>query len=136
MQDIEIKPRNIRFQRQVYYSAAEKKFFRAPLPGGYDVGDFGAELRALPRQFWNSGSLKYCGHMSEPKIGEFLENFDVQISAGSLSNILTNTAKSVEGEFHDLFTAGLTSTPHAADRRHLGAGQWRVLAHAHRLQSV
>jgi hypothetical protein len=32
-------------------------------------------------------SLKYCGNMSEPKIGEFLENFDVQVSAGSLSNI-------------------------------------------------
>jgi hypothetical protein len=106
VQDIEIKPRNIRFQRQVYYSAAEKKFFRAPLPGGYDAGDFGAELRALIL------SLKYCGNMSEPKIGEFLKNFDVQISAGSLSNILTNTAKSFEGEFHDLFTAGLTSTPY------------------------
>jgi len=106
VQDIEIKPHNIRFQRQVYYSAAEKKFFRAPLPGGYDAGDFGAELRALIL------SLKYCGNMSEPKIGEFLKNFDVQISAGSLSNILTNTAKSFEDEFHDLFTAGLASTPY------------------------
>ena len=104
VQDIEIKPRNIRFQRQVYYSAVEKKFFRAPLPSGYDVGDFGADLRALIL------SLKYCGNMSEPKIGEFLQNFDVQISAGSLSNILTNTALLFEDEFHDLFTAGLAST--------------------------
>ncbi len=106
VQDIEIKPRNIRFQRQVYYSAIEKKYFRAPLPAGYDVGNFGAELRALIL------SLKYCGNMSEPKIGEFLENFDVHISAGSLSNILTNTAKTFENEFHDLFTAGLASTPY------------------------
>ena len=106
VQDIEIKPRNIRFQRQVYYSAAEKKFFRAPLPAGFDRGDFGAGLRALIL------SLKYCGNMSEPKIGEFLENFDAQISAGSLSNILTNTAKSFEDEFDDLFTAGLASTPY------------------------
>ena len=30
---------------------------------------------------------QYCGNMSEPKIREFLENFDVQISAGSMSNI-------------------------------------------------
>jgi len=104
VQDIEIKPRNIRFQRQVYYSAAEKKFFHAPLPDGYDVGDFGADLRALIL------SLKYCGNMSEPKIGEFLQNFDVQISAGSLSNILTNTAPLFEDEFHDLFTADLAST--------------------------
>ena len=106
VQDIEIKPRNIRFQRHVYYSAAEKKVFRGLLPSGYDAGDFGADLRALIL------SLKYCGNMSEPKIGEFLQNFDVQISAGSLSNILTNTAQSFEDEFDDLFTAGLASTPY------------------------
>ena len=64
----------------------QKKFFRGPLPRGYDAGDFGADLRALIL------SLKYCGNMSEPKIREFLENFDVQVSAGSLSNILTNMA--------------------------------------------
>ena len=106
IQDIEIKPRNIRFERHVHYSAAEKKFFRGPLPGGCDRGDFGPGLRALIL------SLKYCGNMSEPKIGEFLENFDVQVSAGSLSNLLTHTAQSFEGEFHDLFTAGLASTPY------------------------
>ncbi len=106
VQDIEIKPRNIRFERHVHYSSAENKFFRGSLPSGYDVGDFGADLRALIL------SLKYCGNMSEPKIREFLGNFDVQISAGSVSNILTNTAKSFEDEFHDLFTAGLASTPY------------------------
>ena len=104
VQDIEIKPRNIRFKRHVYYSAVQKKFFRGPLPSGYDVGDFGANLRALIL------SLKYCGNMSEPKIGEFLENFDVQISAGSLSNILTNPTASFEQEYHDVLIAGLSST--------------------------
>ena len=106
IQDIEIKPRNIRFERHVHYSAAEKKVFRGPLPAGSNRGDFGPGLRAL------IVALKYCGNMSEPKIGEFLENFDVQVSAGSLSNILTNTAKSFEDEYHDLFTAGLASTPY------------------------
>jgi len=106
VQDIEIKPRNIRFERHVHYSAAEKKFFRGPLPSGYDMGDFGSDLRALIL------SLKYCGNMSEPKIREFLENFEVQISAGSVSNILTNTAQSFGDEFHDLFMAGLASTPY------------------------
>jgi uncharacterized small protein (DUF1192 family) len=106
VQDIEIKPRNTRFQRHVYYSAAEKKFFRGPLRYGYDTGDFGPDLRALIL------SLKYCGNMSEPKIREVLENFDVQVSAGSLSNILTNTATQFEQEYHDLLTAGLSSTPY------------------------
>ena len=104
VQDIEIKPHNIRFQRHVYYSAAAGKYFRGPLPSGYEVGDFGADLRALIL------SLKYCGNMSEPKIREFLENFDVQISAGSVSNILTNTAASFEEAYHEVLTAGLSST--------------------------
>lgn len=106
VQDIEIKPRNIRFQRHVYYSAKQNKYFRGPLPSGYDVGDFGADLRALIL------SLKYCGNMSEPKIREFLENFDVQISAGSVSNILTKTADSFAQEFDDIVIAGLSSTPY------------------------
>ena len=106
IQDIDIQPRNIRFQRHVYYSAAEQKFYRGSLPSGYGNSDFGPDLRALIL------SLKYCGNMSEPKIREFLENFDVQVSAGSLSNILTNTAAVFEQEYHDLLTAGLSSTPY------------------------
>ena len=47
-------------------------------------------------------SLKYCGNTSEPKIGEFLENFDVQVSAGSLSNILTRSANLFEQDYDDL----------------------------------
>ena len=106
VQDVVIKPRNIRFQRHVYYSAKQNEYFRGPLPSGYDVGDFGADLRALIL------SLKYCGNMSEPKIREFLENFDVQISAGSVSNILTKTADSFVQEFDDIVSAGLSSTPY------------------------
>ena len=104
VQDIVIRPHNIRFLQHVYYSAKERKYFRGPLPHGYDVGDFGADLRSLIL------SLKYCGNMSEPKIREFLENFDVEISAGSVSNILTKTADRFEQEFDDLFLAGLNST--------------------------
>jgi hypothetical protein len=106
IQDIEIQPRNTRYQRHVYYSATEKKFYRGPLPSGYGNSSFGPDLRALIL------SLKYCGNMSEAKIREFLENFDVQVSSGSLSNILTNTAAAFEQEYHDLLTAGLSSTPY------------------------
>jgi len=104
VQDIEIKPKNTRFQRHVFYSASRQKYYRGPLPAGYDHGDFSASLRAL------IVSLKYCGNMSEPKIGEFLGNFDVQVSAGSLSNILTKSAKLFEQDYDDLLIAGLSST--------------------------
>jgi len=106
VQDIEIKPRNIRFLRSVFYWPKQKKYFRGALPSGYDAGDFGADLRSLIL------SLKYCGNMSEPKIREFLENFDVQISSGSISNILTKTADSFAEEFDAIAQAGLASTPY------------------------
>ena len=106
VQDVVVKPNNILFQRHVYYSAKQDKFYRGPLPSGYDLGDFGGDLRALIL------SLKYCGNMSEPKIREFLENFDVQISSGSISNILTKTADSFSHEFDDIVHAGLSSTPY------------------------
>jgi hypothetical protein len=106
IQDIRIQPFNIRFRQHVYYSPSEKKTYRGSLPEGYGPGDFGPDLQAL------IVALKYCGNMSEPKIREFLQNFDVSISAGSLSNILTGTAESFEDEFDDLFVAGLVSTPY------------------------
>ena len=106
VQDIEIKPKNTQFQRQVFYSASQQKYYRGSLPADCDHGDFSASLRAL------IVALKYCGNMSEPKIGEFLENFDVQVSAGSLSNILTKSAKLFEQEYDDLLIAGLSSTPY------------------------
>ena len=106
VQDIEIKPKNTQFQRHVFYSASQQKYYRGSLPADCNHGDFSASLRAL------IVSLKYCGNMSEPKIGEFLENFDVQVSAGSLSNILTKSAKLFEQEYDDLLIAGLSSTPY------------------------
>jgi hypothetical protein len=104
VQDIEITPKNTQFQRQVFYSPSQQQTYRGPLPPGCDRGDFSANLRALII------ALKYCGNMSEPKIGEFLENFDVQVSSGSISNILTKSATGFEQEYHDLLLAGLSST--------------------------
>jgi len=106
VQDIEIKPKNTQFQRQVFYSASQQTYYRGPLPAGYDHGDFSASQRAL------TVSLKYCGSMSEPKIGEFLENFDVQVSSGSLSNILTKPANLFQQDYDELLIAGLSSTPY------------------------
>lgn len=106
VQDIEIKPNNTKFQRQVFYSAEQQQYYRGPLPAGCDRGDFSANLRAL------IVALKYCGNMSEPKVGEFLGNFDVQVSAGSISNILTHSASAFEQDYHDLLVAGLSSTPY------------------------
>lgn len=104
VQDIRIEARNIRFLRHVYYSPSRGEFFRGPLPAGFDVGDFGPELRSLII------ALKYCGNMSEPKIRELLDNFDVWISAGSVSNVLTATAAQFAADYQQIFLAGVGST--------------------------
>jgi hypothetical protein len=120
VQDIRIAPHNIRFVRHVYYSAEQGRFFRGPLPPGYDAGDFGPDLRSLIL------ALKYCGNMSEAKILELLENFEVQISSGSVSHVLTNTADDFAGEYRDLFVAGVSSTTyqHLDDTSARVAGQF------------
>jgi hypothetical protein len=88
----------------VYYSASQGRFLRGALPAGYDAGDFGPDLRSL------IVALKYCGNMSEPKIRELLDNFQVQISSGSASNILTGAAEAFADDYHAVFLAGLRST--------------------------
>jgi len=87
VQDIEIKPKNTKFQRQLFYSVAEQVFGRGPLSTDYEHDDISANLRALVEE------LKYGGNMSATKIGEFLENFDVQVSAEGMSNFLTRSAE-------------------------------------------
>jgi hypothetical protein len=104
VQNVVVAPHNIEFVREVYFSPSANKKFRGPLPEGCDQGDFGSDLRALII------ALKYCGNMSEPKIGEFLENFNIEVSKGSLSNILTKTADRFEPVYNGIHEAGLAST--------------------------
>ncbi len=47
VQDIKIKPRNIRFQRSVYYSSAQEKYFRGALPSGKRSVNSVPKLRAI-----------------------------------------------------------------------------------------
>jgi len=103
VQDIKIEPFNTRFRRHVYFSPSQNKVYRGPLPEGYCSGEFGSDLRSFII------SLKYSAGASEPKIRELLENFQVQISSGSISNILTNS-ELFQDDFDDLVLAGLASS--------------------------
>jgi hypothetical protein len=103
VQDLSIKPDNIRFLKEKFYSASERMSYSAPLPAGYQ-GQFGPGIRALVLvQYYSSG-------MSEPKIQEFLENFGVQISAGQISNLLTQNHGAWHHEKEAIYQAGLSSS--------------------------
>ena len=90
VQELRIEPHNIRFRREIWFSATERRHIHALLPPGI-VGEFGPELRTL------LVSLKFVAGTSEPGARELLEGFGVQISPASVSNILLEAADL----FHD-----------------------------------
>jgi len=103
VQDIVIKTDNVRFLKEKYYSASEKKTYLAPMPAG-DEGEFGSGIRSLIiTQYYG------CG-MTEPKIVEFLSHFNIIISAGQVSNILTKKNGNWHKEKDELYKAGLESS--------------------------
>lgn len=103
VQDIQIKTDNIRFLKEKYYSASTQETYLAALPAGYH-GQFGPGLGSL------AIALYYASGMTEPKIKEFLENFNIQISAGQISNLLTKDNEPWHTEKAEIYQAGLASS--------------------------
>lgn len=81
VQEITLHTDNILFRKEKFYSPSEGKTYLAPLPPGY-VGTFGPNLRAQVL------ILYYACQMTEAKIGTWLDQIGIDISAGSLSNML------------------------------------------------
>ena len=78
VQDLIIKTDNVRFKREIYYSASLKKTYLGDVPKGYER-DFGPHLNS------HIVSMKYVNNMSFPKIEEFLNNFGTIISRSYIS---------------------------------------------------
>lgn len=72
VQEILLKPDNILFRKEKYYSPQTGKTYLAPLPTGYD-GEFGPGIKALIM------SLYYGGNMTQAKLLEFLEDIGISI---------------------------------------------------------
>jgi hypothetical protein len=104
VQDILIRTDNIRFLKEKYYSATEKKTYLAEMPQGYK-GQFGPGVKAM------SMVLYYAGNMAEPKIMEFFEHVGIQISRGQLSNMLIKNQEDFHEEKDAIYEAGLRSSP-------------------------
>ena len=103
-QGIKIELHNVCVQREVYYSPSESKTYIADLPSGYDSVTYTPELKTLIAE------LKFK-NMSEPKILEFLCDQGVQITAGTISNILMHVGKDIFlVEKNEIYEAGLAST--------------------------
>jgi len=123
VQDLVLRTDTVAFEQEVWYSPAERRSYRAQRPAGY-TGTFGPNLRALVL------TLAYAGGMSEHKILEFVESSGIVISAGTLSNLLTEGRAAFSDEARDVLRAGLASSPY----QHLDDTSTRVNGEAHYCQ--
>lgn len=103
VQDILLKTDNVRFLKEKYYSPSLGCTYLAELPTGYG-GQFGPGIKALTIAFYHGGL------MSEPKIIEFFENVGIQISKGTLSNLLIKGHEDFHAEKEAVYEAGLASS--------------------------
>jgi hypothetical protein len=106
VQNLVLRRETVALELATWYSASERKRYRAPRPVGYDDGTFAADLRALVLE------LAYRGGMSETKIHELVEAHGITISAGTVSNLLTESRAAFETEAREVLRAGLESTPY------------------------
>ena len=123
VQDLLLRTDTVAFELETWYSASERRSYRARRPVGYE-GTFGPNLRALVL------TLAYAGGMSETKILELVESTGIAISAGTLSNLLTERRAAFADEAQDVLRAGLASSPY----QHLDDTSTRVDGEAHYCQ--
>jgi hypothetical protein len=105
VQDLVLRTDTVAFEQEVWYSPSERRSYRARRPAGYE-GTFGPHLRALVV------TLAYAGGMSETKLLELVRSTGIVISAGTLSNLLTDGRAAFTDEARAVLRAGLASTPY------------------------
>lgn len=105
VQDLVLRTDTIAFELEIWYAPSERRSYRARRPAGYE-GTVGPHLRALVV------TLAYAGGMSERKILELIGSTGIVLSAGTLSNLLTEGRAAFTAEARAVLRAGLASTPY------------------------
>jgi hypothetical protein len=105
VQDLVLRTDTVAFEQEVWYSPSERRSYRAGRPAGYE-GTVGPHLKALVL------TLGYAGGMSETKLLELIQSSGIVISAGTLSNLLTEGRAAFADEAREVLRAGLASTPY------------------------
>ena len=102
-QDILIQSNNTLFKKEVYYSPSLNKTFMASMPDGYE-GEFGPNIKSfiITQHFQHK--------MTEPAIVQFLQDHEIQISAATVSRIITDNKETFHAEKTDIIQAGLPSS--------------------------
>lgn len=100
VQDIEIKPKNIKYRRARYETPQGARIVGA-LPPQVSGSHFGSILKSYIL------SQHYEQHVTQPLLLQQLRSFGIQISAGQLCHILTEGHESFHQEKEEILLAGL-----------------------------
>lgn len=100
-QNLKLVRENTKYSVAVYYSASQKKIYRAALPSDYH-GYFGSDLKTLIHV------MTHVGDVTQSKLEQLLSTAGIEISAGSLNNILLEQGSMYESERGAILQAGLS----------------------------
>ena len=107
-QNLRIVRENIAYQIDVYYSPSTRKLYRGNFPS--DKEDyFGSDLQALLI------GLHYGAGVTRQKSLEFVRSFGIEISVGSLNNILLQNKSLLVAEQQMILKAGLQTSHQQID---------------------
>ena len=103
IQDIEFKTHNIEFHREIYYSSSQGKRYIGELPSGYS-GEFGPAVKSLVCVLYHDANV------SQPAIVRLLKSCGLDISAATVSRMLTDKKSVFHEEKRAIFEVGLQSS--------------------------
>jgi regulator of replication initiation timing len=102
VQDLIITPDNIEFEKEIYYSPSLKKTYTGNVPAGYE-GEFGPGIKTYILNSYHNSK------MSHSAIAEALQTYGIEISACTVSRLLTDNQEAFHQEKQDIVEAGLAS---------------------------
>lgn len=102
--DIRIERVNTVYRIARWYSASTGKTYESSLPEGVESG-LGARLRSFIQ------ILHHGGDMTHRKIQELLSHLGIDLSKGTVSNVLTHSDW-VESEYEELLKSSLSESPY------------------------
>lgn len=102
-QDLKLVRENTLYMVAVYYSASQNKTYRASLPSDYE-GYFGSDLKTIIH------TLTHVCDVTQSKLKQLLDTTGIEISTGSLNNILLGQGTMYELERQAILQAGLSGS--------------------------
>jgi hypothetical protein len=106
VQNVILKRDNIKYKVAVYYSPSQQRTYSAKPPDGY-CGEFGAGLRTLLQ------TLRHVCDVTEGSLQKLMDSVGVQVSTGSINNILLSESEAMQQEQRDILRAGIENSPYA-----------------------